>query len=362
VKKGGVGPVFDADHLPRFEVVAPDPRRAVHPSLGRNRCVEDVYEPGSTFKPFVWSALVELGLVRLDEVIDTEGGFWRTSYGRSIEDVTRRDEMTWREVLTNSSNIGMVKVGERATGPQIRGAIVRFGFGKRTGIGLPGEAAGLLTSERDWTRYTHTSVCFGYEVAVTPIQMARAFSAFARSGELAGTLPTVRLASDGAAVEAEREVVERVLPSWVAAAAREPMAGTAAKMEGQMARVFPEEPGKDGAWKYRMFGKSGTSKVAFGSAPPGYLRPKGLPAYARRQYNSSFVAAGPAEDPRLVVLVVIDDPGPSLRERRLHYGSGVAGPVVRRVMERCLEYLGTPASRPTRLVGGGAAVPTDRAG
>jgi cell division protein FtsI/penicillin-binding protein 2 len=96
-------------------------------------------------------------------------------------------------------------------------------------------------------------------------------------------------------------------------------------------------------WRYTIFGKSGTAKIPVGHAPPGKRAPRGCPGYLE-QYRSSFIAGGPIENPRLVVLVVMDDPGPGVIAKRLHYGAASAGPVVRRVMERTLAYMGVPAS------------------
>jgi cell division protein FtsI (penicillin-binding protein 3) len=313
----------------RFEVLRPDPGRAVHPALGRNRCVEDVYEPGSTFKPFMWAAATELNLVRPEEVIDTEGGRWRTPYGRLIEDVVDRDEQTWREVLVNSSNIGMVKITDRMTDRQMQLAIRKFGFGARTNVGLAGEAVGLVTDAKDWTKYTRTSVAFGYEVAVTPVQMVRAFSAFARADRFAGALPRLRLV---AATEREltADPVVRVIPDWVAHLARESMRGVAETMDNRLLRegVIETEP------QYSMFGKSGTAEIA---SPYGR-------GYLENQHVSSFIAGAPAEDPRIVVLVIIDDPSPDLVRRDRHFGSWTAGPVVRRITDRTLAYMGVAPS------------------
>jgi cell division protein FtsI (penicillin-binding protein 3) len=328
-------PASPAHGGPRYITFKSDKGKVAHPALSRNRCIEDVYEPGSTFKPFVWSTITELGLARPEEIFDTEGGRWRTSYGRPVEDVTRRDKQSWSEVLSNSSNIGMVKGAERLTQKQLHDAVLRFGFGKRTGIELPGEASGIVTPQKAWTKWTQTSVAFGYEVSVTPIQMARAFSIFARSGELAGTLPPVRLFGIDEN-EGQVPVVHRVLPPDVTMVTREAMQRVAERVEEKMA-VHHE-----GGWRYPMFGKSGTANVPIGKAPPGKRRPPRSNGYFDGQYNSSFVAAGPSEDPKLVVLCVIDDPGCDAERvhKKLHLGSVTAGPVVRRVMERSLAYLG----------------------
>jgi cell division protein FtsI (penicillin-binding protein 3) len=321
----------------RYHALKGDPKRQDMAAAGRNRCVEDVYEPGSTFKPFVWSTITELGLAKLDEVFDTEGGRWRTSYGRPIEDVTRRQTMTWREVLINSSNIGMVKAGERLTFKQLHDAVKRFGFGQPTGVGLPGEASGLVTSMKGWSKYSQTSVSYGHEVAVTPLQMVRAFSAFCRNGEMAGTIPQVRLRAsehDGSG----QTVVYRVLPSKIALVTRETMKGVAENMETKLADRTHEER----AWRYSMFGKSGTAKIPLGKAPVGKRQPLASHGYFIDQYNSSFIAGGPLAEPRVVVVAVIDDPGPELVHSKRHYGAMTAGPVVRRTMERILTYLAVP--------------------
>lgn len=316
------------------------------PAMHRNRCIEDIYEPGSTFKPFVWSTITELGRAQVGEVFDTEGGRWHTSYGRYIEDVTKRATMTWAEVLINSSNIGMIKGAERLNFKELHDAVTRFGFGKRTNIGFAGEASGIITSLKAWSKFSQTSVAYGHEVAVTPLQMVRAFSAFCRPGDLAGTLPPVRLTAQSAD-DVRGSVIERVLPVKIANLTREVMQGVAAKVEMNLAN---SSHGSEAGWKYSMFGKSGTAEIPL-TPPPGknLRRPRGTTGYFDDQYNSSFIAGGPAEAPKVIVLCVIDDPSPARVRARQHYGSYVAGPVVRRTMERALNYLGvqpSPAEKP----------------
>lgn len=329
----------------RYVIIPEDKNRATHPALARNRCIEDMYEPGSTFKPFVWSTINELGLIRLDEVIDTEGGRWRLPIGRYLEDVVKRDRQTWYDVLVNSSNIGMVKGAGRLTPQQLHDACIRFGFGKPTGVGLPGrpvagESAGAVTPLNKWSRFTHTSVPYGHEIGVTPVQMARAFAVFAREGELAGTLPRLRL--DAVSSGDPEGVIYRVLPPDIALGVREPLAKVASKMEETM-KTGLKQPIPDGGWRYRIFGKSGTADVPLGPAPEGKVRPRGSSGYYDDHFNSSFIAAGPTERPRLVVCVVIDDPRRP-GDRRLRYGAAAAGPVARRVLERSLTYLGVDPS------------------
>lgn len=315
----------------RYILVNPDEDKDGKPlpaGLGRNRVVEDLYEPGSTFKPFVWSVITELGYMKPDTLVDTEGGGpWITPTGRPIRDVHAAGTQTWAEVLINSSNIGMIKGAKLLSRQEFSESLVRFGFGKRTNIGLPGESQGAITTLDKWTVYSHTSIAYGNEVAVTPLQMVRAFSAFARNGELAGTLPRLRVR---AIEEGEPSgVIYRVLPKSVALTTRETLRQVSINMETKHAKTAP-----DGSpWKYAMFGKSGTSRPP---APPfGYLQ---------HQYIPSFIGAAPIENPQIVTLVIIDDPGPKRIASKTYYGAATAGPVVRRVVERTLTYLGAKPS------------------
>jgi cell division protein FtsI/penicillin-binding protein 2 len=118
------------------------------------------------------------------------------------------------------------------------------------------------------------------------------------------------------------------------------MGQVAERMETSMATASPEEK----VWRYSMFGKSGTSKIPVGKPPAGKRLPHGVRGYLDKQYTASFLAAGPTESPRIVVLVIIDDPGPKLTHTNRAYGSLTAGPVNRRIMERTLTYLGVPTS------------------
>jgi cell division protein FtsI (penicillin-binding protein 3) len=330
----------------RYKVLRADPAREIHPALGRNRCVEAVYEPGSTFKAFVWAVVTELGKVAPSEVLDTESGEWHTGYGRTIRDVKHIASQTWTDILINSSNIGMGKGAERLTFSQLRDAVRRYGFGSKTGIGLAGESAGLVTPIAKWKLSSQHSVAFGDEIAVTPVQMVRAFSVFARQGEWTGTLPTLRIlaANDE---ELRSEVVYRVLPRKIALLTRDAMTHVAGNMEAAMARKSASES----VWRYNIFGKSGTSKIPTGKPPEGMRLPLGTRGYIEKQYTSSFIGAGPTESPRLVVLAIIDDPGPKLTHTNQAYGALTAGPVCRRVMERALMYLGTPASPGNESIG-----------
>lgn len=344
-KSGNPRPRLPAvEDQPRYKVLKDDPLRAFEPTLAHNRVLEDVYEPGSTFKPFAWTLAKTRGLLPDDEVLDIKQKAIFTEYGRRIEDVyTYADLNNWDAVLRYSSNIGMYKATERLDPTDLRGMIKSLGFGAPTGIGLGGEASGIVTSQRDWTKYTQTSVGMGYEVSVTPIQMARAFSVFARHGELAGTLPQIRLTAAGdenkRGMVGDETIVQRVFSAEAAQRTIKPMTTVAERMDTAMQRQYPELPKP----RYTMFGKSGTSLIAMVPPEKGLLAPGGGRAYFEKQHHSSFIVAAPASDPQIVVLVVLDDIGPERVRQRHHYGSWVAGPVVRRIVEDTLPYLNVPS-------------------
>lgn len=285
---------------------------SLSPALRRNRCVTDPYEPGSTFKPFIWAAATELGKAKPEETLKTPppGAVYRTSRGRSIRDAFPHANATWHDTLVRSLNSGMAIVAERMSERDMRDAVARFGFGSTTRAGLPGETAGIVTNARHWNHYTQTSVPMGHEIAVTPLQMVRAFSVFARDG----TLPQVRTTAVNAR-EYQVELIHRVLDESTVLLARDAMRDAAARLESH---------------KYEIFGKSGTAQLP---------RSDGR-GYHENRYVSSFIAGAPFDDPRIVVVCVIDDPD----KDKGHFGGRIAGPVVREVIEETLTYLGIAPS------------------
>ncbi|MCP3904033.1 MAG: penicillin-binding protein 2 [Planctomycetes bacterium] len=299
-----------------WEEQTDDPARQMHPALGRNRCATDPYEPGSTFKPFIWCRALELGKVEPDEVLDTpESVGYRTSYGRLIRDSHYYGPADWRTVLVKSMNSGMAMIAERMSHAEMRASVRAFCFGERSGSGLPGESRGIVTPPSAWSNHTQSSVAMGHEIAVTPLQMVRAFSAFARDG----TLTVPRLTAVGAD-EDDGSFVRRAIPEDLALTTRAALRDVMIEGTGRRAR----------SEHYEMFGKSGTAQLP---------RREGG-GYHEDRYVSSFIAGAPYDDPRLIVLCIIDDPDRSIA----HYGGTVAGPAVRDVMEGTLRYLGVTAT------------------
>lgn len=329
---------------PRYRVFKKELLNQTEPSLRHNRVLEDAYEPGSTFKPFAWTLAKSEGLLPDDEILPIKGKGIRTEYGRYLEDVYTYDDLNnWDAVLRYSSNVGMYMATERLSHEQLHGMVRALGFGSRTGIGLGGESAGIVTPIERWSEYTQTSVGMGYEVSVTPIQMARAFSVFARQGDLAGTLPQIRLNAVGdqqkRGMQGNHAFVERVFTPEAAKRVIKPMSTVAERMDKTMKNQYPDLP----APRYTMFGKSGTSLIAMVPPSPDLRAPKAKLSYFENQHHSSFIVAAPASDPQIVVLVVLDDIGPERVARRAHFGSWVAGPVVRRIVEDTLPYLNVPS-------------------
>jgi len=291
-----------------------DPNRTLDVRLGRNRCVTDPYEPGSTFKPFIWSVATQLKKATIDEVLPTpSNGPYRTSFGRPIRDAYYYGPSTWKKVLIKSMNSGMAIVSQRMTHTELQEAVHRFGFGQPTHIGLGGETRGIVTSPSNWSDYTQTSVSMGHEISVTPLQMVQGFCAFARDG----TVPQLQLKL---ATNEDVMFVREALTPDIAALTRQIMGKVMTEGTGRKAQ----------SERYSLFGKSGTAQLP-------RVDGKG---YFEDRYIASFIAGAPIDDPKLIVLCVIDDPDKSIA----HYGGTVAGPVVRDVMEQSLQYLQVPPS------------------
>jgi cell division protein FtsI/penicillin-binding protein 2 len=303
---------------PGWKEATRDPSRKIHPALGRNRNFTDPYEPGSTFKSFVWARATQVGAARPSEIIPLPAGPYTTPFGRTIHDVKYTGPVSWKTVLVKSLNGGMAMVAMRLSFEQLQQAVRDFGFGQKVAMGIPGESAGIVTGPGKWSKYTQTSVAMGHEIAVTPIQMVRAFSAFARDD---GTMVQPRLVLPRVGTERGVERTggsKSVIDPQVLAVARDAMLGVVEEGTARKAQSA----------HYRMFGKTGTAELAV----PGQR------GYDRDRYVASFIAAAPATKPRLVVLCVIDDPD----KRKGHFGGSIAGPVVRDVVDDALQYLGVP--------------------
>jgi len=285
-------------------------------SAFRNRAVSDSFEPGSTMKPFLVAIALDLGLVVVEDVFDCERGAYRIGKN-TIHDTHPYDDMTVREILQVSSNIGSAKIAEKVGAARLHDAYVRCGFGRSTGVDLAGEASGILRNWKNWRRIGLATHAFGQGISVTGMQIAATLSAVANGG----TLHQPRIIREirdrqGELVDAREPVVVDHLFGEQAALQTREMMGLVVQEGGTGTRARLD--------RYSCGGKTGTAQKV--NSETG--------RYDRSMWVSSFIGFAPLEDPRIVVVVVVDEP------KRKHYGGTVAGPVFKEVATRTLQYMG----------------------
>lgn len=293
------------------------------PNQRVNRALVFPYEPGSTIKPYIVSRALDQKLAKLTDVFKLGGIKWQTPYGRTITDVHSFGDLALWDVLVKSSNIGMSQLAEKMGNAQLYSGLSSFGFGRPTDVDLPGEGKGILRPVRKWSKASTESLAQGYELLVTPLQMARAMCAVANGGRL--VTPRVvkgTLDDDGSDVD----TLAGKRPAMFASVVKD---DTSASVR----RVLADIPIRGTATKarsdvYNLFGKTGTAHRAVGGR------------YDTSHYTSSFVGGAPYESPRLVIAFVVHDPD----KTKGHYGGIVAAPAASRVLERSLQYLNVPPS------------------
>ncbi|MEM9420355.1 MAG: penicillin-binding protein 2 [Planctomycetota bacterium] len=296
----------------------------------RNRAVTDLFEPGSIVKPLVWAASIEGGYATADEIIDTtDDGMWKPQRGPLLKDSSYgpgkgHGEVTYEEVLVHSSNIGMAVVAERMGMDALHKILDSYGFGKLTGSELPGEIKGMFRPVSKWSWTDLTRMPMGHGIAVTPLQVTRAFCALANDGVLVN--PTIEARADDTDHERRTNITARVLSPRVAENVREVLARVVTEGTGRRARSD----------LYDLFGKTGTAELPD-------LKNGG---YHDNLYSSSFIAGAPVDQPRLVVGCFVHKTTKRIVDGQYtHYGGVVSGPPVKRVMERSLIYLGVPTKQ-----------------
>ena len=277
------------------------------------------YEPGSTLKPLTVAGLLQNELTSLDDVVDTESGSW-TVAGRTIRDVTSEHGlMTLARALQVSSNVGVAKAAQ-AMSPAVQYQNLRdFGLGAPTGIGLPGEVRGTLRRPERWSSQSSASLAIGYEVSVTPLQMAMAYGALANGGRLMEPRLVKEIRDSNGKVTAHfpSRVVRRAVSPDVARAVSDVLVDAVEGGTGTRARLST----------FKVAGKSGTTRAWLDGG------------YQTGDYYASFVGFFPAEDPQLVVMVKLDRP------QGAYYGGSAAAPVTRATMEAILAAQQTPIDR-----------------
>jgi cell division protein FtsI (penicillin-binding protein 3) len=316
------GEVLALAHRPTF-----NPNRfGSYPSARwRNRAVTDVAEPGSVFKIFTAAAALQEKLVDPDEVIDCGHGAIDVA-GTRINDHRVFDQLTFRKVMANSSNVGAVRVAQRVGREGFNRFLREFGFGAPTGVELPGEPAGLLRPTARWSALSLASMSFGQEIGVTALQLAAAVGAVANGGYLMKPL-IVRQVQDGQGnvVRAVRPVaVRHVLEPGTVDTLTDLLEGVVREGTGWRAAV----PG------YVVAGKTGTAQ----KVDPGGR-------YSMVDHVASFAGFVPASQPALVILVSLDTP-----RGEKNQGGDVAAPLFARIAEQALRHLAVPPDDPERTL------------
>jgi cell division protein FtsI (penicillin-binding protein 3) len=292
-----------------------DPNRVADTSAQTrsNWALQNIYEPGSTFKVVAFSAALEKKLVRVDDRIDCQMGAINVA-GRVVRDHRAFGSLTIREALEKSSNVAAIKLGIKVGDETMYDYMRRFGFGSRTGIELPGETAGLLRKVERWHPSSIGSIAIGQEVGVTPVQMVAAFGALANDGvRVAPHLIREVRDANGTVVYRAQPEQRRVINAETAIALRSMLEGVTLQGTAKKAQL-------DG---YSAAGKTGTAQK---------IDPR-TKSYSATKFVGSFVGFAPVSDPQVVIIVVIDEPGGA------YHGGDVAAPVFREVAEQILPIL-----------------------
>jgi cell division protein FtsI (penicillin-binding protein 3) len=294
------GEVLALANVPSY---APDDRGRVPVAARRNRALTDIFEPGSTIKPFTIALALERG-VEATRVIDTDEGWIRVP-GATIRDHRPYGPLTVAEVLQKSSNVGTVKLAQQIPSQAMWELFGSVGIGHKPALEFPGLATGLLRPHAGWRPVEHATMSYGYGLSVSLFQLARAYTVFANDGVL---MPATLLRREqpAAGVRVLQPAVARQVRAMLRLAAGP--GGTAPKAQ---------------TLGYSVAGKTGTARKQEGRG------------YAAGKYRSSFVGLAPAGHPRIVVAVMLDEP-----QGKVYYGGEVAAPVFSEIVQHTLRQLG----------------------
>ncbi len=296
------GEVLAMANLPSFN---PNNVGSANREAHRNRALTDLLEPGSTIKPLTVAAGLEAGVIRLDSTFNTSPG-WIANGRYRTTDTRNYGTLDTTGLITKSSNVGMALIAHRLSNQQLHDFLRRFGYGQRTGIGFPGEAAGLLPAPARWDGTSKQTMSYGYAFNATPMQIVHAYAT---------------LGNDGVAVQ----------PTFIKGKAGERRQVLDPQIARSVVRMMQTvtEPGgtatRASILGYHVAGKTGTARKASGGG------------YSRR-YVAYFAGLVPVGNPRYAMVVAVDDPDPS----KGYYGGLVSAPVFRNVMEGTLRLMDVP--------------------
>lgn len=305
------GEVLAMANLPTYN---PNNRGRIDPQRSRNRALVDLFEPGSTLKPFAVAASLEAGRIAPETIIHTGPG--RMTIGKhTISDVHAAGSITVEQVIQKSSNVGAAKIALELSPQTMWGLYSRSGFGVLPKSGFPGEGSGRLRAHNTWKPIEQATMSYGHGISVSLLQLARAYTIFAGNGELLPVTLIKRsepVAGTPAITPRTAQAIRKMLEMAVHPGGTAPRAQVAG---------------------YRVAGKTGTAhKLENGR-------------YAPSKYVSSFVGLAPVSDPRIVVAVMIDEPSAGQ-----HYGGAVAAPIFSQVVQAALRTLSVAPDAPTMNV------------
>jgi cell division protein FtsI/penicillin-binding protein 2 len=309
VMRPRTGEILAVANVPDFD---PNDPGGSDQETQRNRAITDIYEPGSIYKLITLAAALEERAVTPRTRFDVPSTFYYGGEDFHDSSAHATASMTVSDIIMDSSNVGTIKVGLELGGKKLLRYIKGFGFGRATGVDFPGEATGIVPEYEDWTPPTHATLPIGQGIAVTPLQMASAYSAIANGGRwvepklVAGTMQT-----NGEVRPTSRSAARRVVSERTAAQVTKILTRVVDEGTGTAAQV----PG------YLVAGKTGTAQKANGAG-----------AYLEGEYVASFAGYAPADRPEITVIVTLDSPN-------LHYGGLTSAPTFRRIAEFALRHL-----------------------
>ena len=312
------GEIYAMANVPQFN---PNNYNKFTPETRKNNTVVSSYEPGSIFKPIVAAAALDNGIAQPHDKFFCENGSFKIG-GRNIGEASNHKygSLSMQEIIAKSSNIGAIKIAQKLGKDSFYEYIRKFGFGEKTSIRLPGVSSGLLGKRKNWNERSLASISFGQEIAVTPLQMVVALSAIANGGTLMEPHIAKALMQDG-------KIIKEIKPKKIRRVISEK---TSRQMMEILKFVVKNGTGKKAAIDgFEVAGKTGTAQKYIAETQ----------SYSKTEFISSFIGYAPADNPRLAILVMIDNP------KGRHWGGVVAAPVFVKIAEKSLRHLNVTSSK-----------------
>jgi cell division protein FtsI (penicillin-binding protein 3) len=294
----------------------PNTYRDFSETVRRNKAVQDLYEPGSTFKVVTASAAIEERLMPVNTPINVNGGLIRIG-ARVVRDTHDYGVLSFTDVIVKSSNVGAIKIGMKLGPDRLSDYVQRFGFGRPVSADFPSENPGIVWDRTKWTESALASVSMGYQVGVTPLQMAAAVSSIANGGSFVEPRVVRAAYRDDRRYGVRPKVVQRTVSAETAAQMTTIMEQVVERGTGTLAKISG----------YTVAGKTGTANTLVNGR------------YTNSTF-ASFVGFLPSRDPKITILVMLDSP----RGNNGHFGGPVSAPIFKRIAEASLRYLGVAPS------------------